>query len=158
MYQLSGGAPFTVLGDGTKQLKDRSGEIVELMGCSGHILQDITHDQYWSGCKIAWVSRCDEPAWADECLRKFRSGPNHIKPLIELAHSSHIYPSNKKVHFKNISNEFPEIAYSEMIFFDNEMINIRHVSELGVCCVHCPNGMTKEIWQQGLEMYNMNNK
>jgi hypothetical protein len=40
-----------------------------------------------------------------------------------------------------------------MLFFDNESGNIRSVSELGVKCVYCPDGVTAEAWQQGLDLF-----
>lgn len=40
-----------------------------------------------------------------------------------------------------------------MLFFDNEMGNIKSVSKLGVKCVYCPDGMTERIWDEGLKMF-----
>lgn len=40
-----------------------------------------------------------------------------------------------------------------MLFFDNEMGNIRSVSKLGVQCVYCPDGMTQAIWDEGLNKF-----
>ncbi len=39
------------------------------------------------------------------------------------------------------------------VFFDNERWNCREVAELGVVCVYTPDGMTEEIWQEGLQQY-----
>ena len=67
--------------------------------------------------------------------------------------SSQIYKSNKQEHFKKLKSEYKSIDYSEMLFFDNEMGNIRSVSKLGVKCVYCPDGMTEKIWEEGLGMF-----
>ena len=65
----------------------------------------------------------------------------------------HIYKSNKQEHFRRLKSEFPDIDFSDMIFFDNEYGNIRDVSKLGVTSVYCPDGMTQEIWMKGLEQF-----
>ena len=73
MYQLwGGGSPFTVDGDGTKKLFDRSGTPVKLLGISSHILQTLKSDEKWSDTVVAWVSCTDEPTWAAECLNLFK--------------------------------------------------------------------------------------
>jgi magnesium-dependent phosphatase-1 len=143
-------SPFDVVGDGTKELRDRRGDSVKLIGESGRILHDLKHNEYWSGVRVAWVSRCDEPSWADECLKKFRSCPEQLDPLHILAHSSHIYKANKKEHFRRLQQEFPEIDFKDMIFYDNEYSNITSVGSLGVHSVYCPDGMTKRVWEESL--------
>ena len=40
-----------------------------------------------------------------------------------------------------------------MLFFDNEMWNIREVSKLGVVSIHCPQGMTREVWEEALSVF-----
>ena len=70
-----------------------------------------------------------------------------------MADSSQIYKANKQQHFQNLKKEFPDIQYSEMLFFDNEYGNIRNVEKLGVKCVYCPEGMTEKAWQEGLDMF-----
>ena len=152
MYQLwGGGAPFTVDGDGTKKLMDRSGTPVKLLGISSQILQELKTDPKWAATKTAWVSCTDEPEWAAECLLKFKTKEGQaIGSYID---SSQIYKANKKQHFRELKKQYESIEYSEMLFFDNESGNIRSVSELGVQCVYCPDGMTEEIWQQGLARF-----
>lgn len=38
-----------------------------------------------------------------------------------------------------------------MLFFDNERPNCAEVQRLGVTCVHCEDGMTREAWDRGLQ-------
>ena len=45
------------------------------------------------------------------------------------------------------------LCTQDMIFFDNEYGNIQTVAKMGVCCIYCPDGVTKEIWEQGLEQF-----
>lgn len=152
MYQLSYGSPFTVVDDGTKSLLTKNGKKVSLLGSTARILDELKTLTIWKETKIAWVSTTDEPDWAKECLRKFRTTPNKII-IGDCADDEEIYYGNKKQHFKNIKKRFPEINYDEMIFYDNQMDNIRNVRELGVFCVYCPDGMTQEIWEEGLKGY-----
>ena len=73
MYQLwGGGSPFTVDGDGTKQIFDRRGTSVKLLGISSHILQTLKNEEKWKGTVTAWVSCTDEPEWAAECMKLFK--------------------------------------------------------------------------------------
>eukprot|EP00040_Diaphanoeca_grandis_P016878 m.87552 g.87552 ORF g.87552 m.87552 type:complete len:179 (+) comp26085_c0_seq1:164-700(+) len=149
MYQLwGGGAPFKVVGDGTKELRDRSHQPVVLLGAIGEILHELQTDAIWADTKVAWVSCTDEPSWADECLKKFHTSGN--VPIGTIAHSSQIYKSNKKVHFQRLREQYADVAYEDMIFFDNENGNIRNVSSIGVHSVFCPDGMTREVWNKGL--------
>lgn len=153
MYELwGGGSPFTVVNDGTHQLRDRSGQNVRLLGVIGQILHDLRHDPSWEGTICAVVSCTDEPRWADECLHKFVTTPGK-EPLITCFDSLQIFKANKKQHFQRLKKEFPNIDYSEMIFFDNEHYNITNTQPLGVHAVYCPDGMTKAVWEKGLESY-----
>jgi hypothetical protein len=40
---------------------------------SGGILDELKTEEGWKGVKVAWVSCTDEPTWADECMRKFKT-------------------------------------------------------------------------------------
>jgi magnesium-dependent phosphatase 1 len=153
MYQLwGGGSPFQVVDDGTKYLRDRVGAKVRLLGISGRLLHDLKYDPMWESTICALASTTDEPDWAQECLEKFRTTPGN-EPLAACVDSPHIYKANKQTHFRNMKSHYPEIEFSEMLFFDNEMGNINSVKKLGVHCVYCPDGMTEEVWVNGLEQY-----
>ena len=160
MYMLwGGGAPFKVSGDGTRRLLDKSGQRVELLGIAGHIIYEVKHEPKWTAndTKLAWVSTCDEPRWADECLRKFKASPygkqEPLIPLKQLADDEHIYDAGtKQVHFKRLHRD-TGVPFDQMIFYDNQMNNISSVSRLGVHCVYCPDGLTEHIWIKGLEEY-----
>jgi magnesium-dependent phosphatase 1 len=99
MYQLwGGGAPFTAIGDGTQQLRDSAGQKVRLLGVAGKLLEELKTDEQWKDTKVAWVSCTDEPSWAEECLRKFKT-PSGI-PIGDCIDSSQIYKANKQAHFQ----------------------------------------------------------
>ena len=152
MYQLwGGGAPFTSSKNG-QELIDRSGSTVRLLGISAQVLHELKCDAYLSHIKVAWVSCTDEPDWANECLTKFTTLPGRV-PINAIADSSQIYKANKQTHFRNLKAEFPDIEFTQMLFFDNELGNIRNVSKLGVKCVYCPDGITEQAWEQGLNNF-----
>ena len=136
MYQLNGGAPFEAAVDQKNVLLDRRGTEVHLLGISAIILHELKFNPRWSHVKVAWVSKCDEPRWAEECLSKFitTSGEEDGEgcAIGDVAHMSLIYNENKQSHFRRLKEEFPDIAFDEMLFFDNERGNIVSVSQLGV--------------------------
>jgi magnesium-dependent phosphatase 1 len=135
MYQLwGGGAPFTVVKDGKQELKDVSGRSVRLLGVAGVILEELKTQPAWANTKVAWVSCTDEPEWADECLRKFKTSPSGLS-IGETADSSQIFKAVKTTHFKKLKEQYPGIDYTDMLFFDNESHNIRSVATLGVKAV-----------------------
>mgnify|MGYP001985302890 CR=1 FL=1 len=65
---------------------------------------------------------------------------------------SEIYPSNKTKHFRALQAS-TGVAFADMLFFDDDQENIRHVSELGVVSVLTPEGVTADAWEQGLRRF-----
>ena len=146
MYMLwGGGSPFRFVSN--EELRDSSNAKVKLLGISGEILDTIATEEEWADTKVAWVSCTDEPSWADECMRKFKT-PMGV-PLVDRVQEQCIYKANKQVHFRDLQKR-TNIAFEDMIFFDNERGNIYSVERLGVCSVYCPSGMTRNIWESGL--------
>ncbi len=134
-----------------QKLLDKNKTEVYLMGVIPTIMHELHTSEVYKDTKVAWVSCCDEPRWANECLAKFET-IGGVK-LNQVAHSSQIFKDNKQAHFKNLKAEFPDIEYHEMLFFDNEPSNISNVKKLGVKCVLCPDGVTAPIWDKGLAMF-----
>jgi magnesium-dependent phosphatase 1 len=152
MYELwGGGAPFRHE-PVSNELKDRNSATVRLLGATAHIMHHLKTDPRFTDTKVAWVSCCDEPRWAAECLGKFTTSDGET-PLAQCVHSSHIYKHNKQVHFQRLRAEFPHVEFEQMLFFDNEAGNIRNVSKIGVKCMYAPDGMTMEAWEQGLALF-----
>lgn len=90
---------------------------------------------------IAIASRTHQPGWARELLE-----------LLGIEHRfafSQIYPEAKFSHFASL-REDSGYAYEDMIFFDDEMRNIRDISQLGVHCVHVSEGVTQLLFDQTL--------
>lgn len=152
MYMLwGGGAPFRHAPNGN-DLLDRSGQVVRLLGVTSDILHELKCNEHLCHIKVAWVSCTDEPDWAEECLEKFRtSGGKSFSSIVD---SKQIFKANKQRHFQNLKRQFPDIEYEDMLFFDNEYGNIRAVSQLGVKCFHCDDGMVFGAWTKGLDLFN----
>jgi len=177
MYMLwGGGSPFRFVHN--KELRDCRNSKVKLLGISGEILDTIAssttatatatnnntnhnhkegssrNNNKWKETQVAWVSCTDEPEWADECMKKFLT-PMGV-PLVDRVQEQCIYKANKQTHFKDLQKR-TNIAFEDMIFFDNERGNINSVSKLGVCSVYCPQGMTRKIWESGIASWKENN-
>mmetsp|Transcript_19655 Transcript_19655/g.24238 ORF Transcript_19655/g.24238 Transcript_19655/m.24238 type:complete len:178 (-) Transcript_19655:111-644(-) len=102
--------------------------------------------------QAAVASRTDEPLWAETCMNwlLIKDG----KSLTACFDHVEIGFDDKKWHFQRLKQK-TGIDYEHMVFFDNEMRNIRSVRELNVKCVYTPDGMTKEAWHEALEQFNM---
>ena len=150
MYELwGGGAPFAIVNDDV--LEDAKGQRVKLLGAVRDVLHELHSD---ADTVTAWVSCTDEPVWADECLRKFKTtGGTALKQLVPPG-ASMIFKANKQTHFEKLRLAYPHIPFDQMLFFDNERHNVESVSRLGVKCVYCPEGLTSEAWKRGLALFN----
>ena len=67
-----------------------------------------------------------------------------------------IYTGSKVAHFTRLRDGLA-IPYSQMLFFDDSASgrfgNLEPVSQLGVLCAHCPNGLTSEVWHHAVGAY-----
>ena len=59
---------------------------------------------------------------------------------------------NKQQHLTKIKKE-SGLEFSDMIFFDDQMGNIKDVSQLGVTSVLTPRGVTRALFDKGLKSY-----
>lgn len=96
---------------------------------------------------LALASRTEQPEWARQLLKL-------LAITGEFAHAE-IYPSSKLRHFAALQKA-SGFAYEEMIFFDDEMRNIREVSDLGVTSIYVANGMTADLFHASLDQYASN--
>ena len=89
----------------------------------------------------ALASRTEQPEWARQLLQ-----------LLDATHRfafQEIYPSSKRKHFTALGKQ-SEVGYSQMLFFDDEMRNIREVSDLGVTSIFVQDGLSQEVFEKGL--------
>jgi len=155
MYELlwegcGAGAPFEPID--SSRAKAKCGTVVELLGDVGHVLEELYMDPTWNGVQVGISSRTDEPTWAKELLQKFTL-PNSEVPLEtvftgpwEIAYDS------KTLHFERISAT-TGVPLDSMLFFDNESGNCRSVSRQGVSVCYCPNGVTREAFDQAIKSF-----
>lgn len=122
------------------RIVDRSGRGVRFYSDVVSVLDFCDENQIVT----ALASRTEQPEWAKELLR-----------LLEVTHRfafSEIYPSSKLKHFASLSR-LTGVAYDRMLFFDDEMRNIREVSALGVTSVFVEDGLSREVFDSGLEQF-----
>lgn len=116
---------------------DSDGSHVRLYNDVGTILDECDR----AGVAIALASRTERPVWARELVE--------LLGISERFEYAEIYPSSKIAHFEAL-REASGYDHSEMLFFDDEMRNIREVSELGVTSIHVTAGMTSDLFDAGL--------
>jgi magnesium-dependent phosphatase 1 len=119
---------------------DRRGNRTRLFDDVISILDDL--DQHEIPAALA--SRTNEPSWARELLELLG-----IENRFAFAQ---IYPEAKFSHFASL-REQSGFAYDEMLFFDDEMRNIRDVSQLGVDCVHVSEGVNQPLFRHSMRAF-----
>ena len=107
-------------------------------------------DARFKETKICAVSRTYHADWAASCMRACEVDGVALAHIFD---HEEIYPDDKKVHFRSIKKAFPSVAFSEMLFFDNEGRNTRSVAQLGVLSVLEPYGLTAEGFERALIQY-----
>ena len=155
MYQLwGGGAPFKRPHESHLGVVDCSGCEIQVLGDARDILAH--HRREMPHVRHAIASTCDEPKWGLECLSKIRvdeesSLEQHFdRNLIEIYKAS-----SKETHFRAISKK-SGLSVSEMIFFDNQINNIRVAERIGVgLAVYTPDpeGVTQEIFNDAIATF-----
>ena len=60
-----------------------------------------------------------------------------------------IYPTSKVVHFLSLQEKF-NLAFEQMVFFDDEMRNIHEVAELGGKAVFVAEGVNWPLFETAL--------
>lgn len=121
-------------------ISDRTGRSIRLYQDVHDILESCDHHDV----PIAIASRTEQPDWARELL-----------DLLAVTHRfafAEIYPSTKLRHFAAL-HQASGIDYQRMMFFDDETRNIREVSQLGVCCIHVPDGIDQELFQAAHQQF-----
>ena len=60
-------------------------------------------------------------------------------PVVSCGPLQEIYPGTKTRHFRAV-HKASDIAYRDMLFFDNELRNVRDCAALGITSVYTPDG------------------
>lgn len=95
---------------------------------------------------IAAASRTHAPDYARQVLSLLQIEGDKA---IEYFDHMEIYPGSKITHFKRLA-EASEIAYEDMLFFDDEHRNVEVDEQLGVCMVHVPDGVEPGVVDTGV--------
>lgn len=100
---------------------------------------------------MAIASRTNQYAWANALLHQFEI---QSRPLIDLFPYIQIVKGSKIHHFQELSKQ-TGIPYRDMIFFDDDMrMNCKEISStLGIMCVHCPRGITIDLFRESCTEY-----
>ena len=146
LYQLSSGPPFTVSSDGC--VITRRGERMELFPAARKSLRELADNNV----PIAIASRAGEVEWAEEIMRLMRVDEKRTMADVIGEAPVVIQGGSKTRHLKHIAH-LSGVALRDMLFFDNERTNIQEVDKLGVTCVHCPRGMTDDVFRDGIALH-----
>ena len=168
MYQLGSGAPFRYDVARCEAIAS-DGEKVRLLGDVRASWGELHSGDRWRQTEVAIASRCDEPHWARELLGKFEVLPGVT--MIEVARDTlvQIHSGNKKSHLTEISKA-SGVAFSDMLFFDDDPWNVEQValrtvplaahnvislqvSQLGVKCILTPEGVTWQKFNEGWQLF-----
>jgi len=129
---------------------------------SQEVLRQLySSDEYKGVFSIVYVSRTSHTEWANELLglmelqNKEDEKRLYMKDIC-VCEWNQIFPADKQKHFFNLRG-LSKVDYRDCIFFDNQMNNIKSVSQLGVTCVYTPDGMHWGAWKEGLERWRQSN-
>ncbi len=113
-------------------VEDSYGSKIRLYPDVINILSELKEQRF----SMALASRTEAPSWAQQLLK-----------LLEIEHyfiHKEIYPGSKIQHFRQLQKA-TGISYSDMIFFDDEMRNIREVGDLGVHAIYVEDGINSSL-------------
>jgi magnesium-dependent phosphatase 1 len=108
--------------------------------------------------QLAIASRTTKTTWAQKLLDDFEIEPGVSLRSMFTQQANNIMiqirPGSKKEHFAQLRSA-TGFAYSEMLFIDDdERMNLREISsQLGVLCVHTPQGITVKHFLRALQRY-----
>ena len=119
---------------------DRYGRVVTLY-------EDVREILYYceeNKMTMALASRTEEPSWAGQLIQML--GINQKFKYQE------IFPSSKTAHFNNrrMGRDF---EFEDMLFYDDEIRNIREVGALGVTSIYVEDGLNMKIFKEGLRKW-----
>ena len=130
-----------------------AGQDVWLVDGAAAALNELATCDLWRQTKVAVASRTNKAPWAHQLLSEFQIAG---RPIVDMLSHAEIYPGSKTKHFAAL-HEATGIPFASMIFFDDSADgkygNCEPISKLGVLAVHCPNGLTTEVWRAGISAY-----
>ena len=128
---------------------------IRLFDAAREICDDLAmnSNSFWKSTTLAIASRTSKTDVAKRLLSEFKvSGGTTLDQVFPKA-TTKIFPGSKKTHFAELS-QTTGIALSDMIFFDDDAyMNCREIEKIGVLCVHCPRGMTLDLFRFAMTQY-----
>ncbi len=112
-----------------EKLFDQQGRWIRLYPDSVEILKRLKK----TGKILAVASRTNEPDWARQLLQLF-----DIDKYFDI---TEIYPGSKVTHLRNIQEKVG-CPFDQIVFFDDEILNIEENKSSGVICAWVKNGIT----------------
>ncbi|CAB9518152.1 Inherit from virNOG: Magnesium-dependent phosphatase [Seminavis robusta] len=114
--------------------------------------QQNTDDPQPPSTQWAIASRAQNEEWALQLLKDFSISEDLSISDVVPPPNIQIQGGTKKRHFQSL-RQSTGVPYHRMMFFDDWVVNLQEVSQLGVLGCHCPHGMTLDIFRHGLNEY-----
>jgi len=140
---------------------DRNGTPITVFDGASYALSEINRwrqqkddtDSAKSNIRVAVASCTNEPSYARKCMDWLVVDDGST--LASCFDCIEIRPGDKRKHFESLQR-ITGIPYEDMCFFDDYDLNINNVRTLGVKCFHTPFGMTRDIWEDALDTFDLN--
>jgi magnesium-dependent phosphatase 1 len=151
LYMMAG-APFRK-DVGSREIRDSAGVEIAVYPAARESMRLIaqTSEAFRArGTKIAVASRTHRGKWANDLMALFEF--DDCPSMKDWISYIDIASGTKMRHFERL-RKLSGVPYDDMLFFDNERDNCVDVAQLGVCCIHCPSGMSQDAWERGLRLF-----
>jgi magnesium-dependent phosphatase-1 len=145
----SGGPPFSLARDSRKTIICSRKTPIHLYDDVPTIFDSLADD---GRIKVGYASRTWEPEWAKAALRQVPCGSDGVVNMWSLSSASGWGDHSKVSHLKTVSSQMG-IPLKSIVFYDNEMRNIRDVKPMGVFCSYCPDGLDAKYFMDSLVEY-----
>mmetsp|Transcript_30072 Transcript_30072/g.39585 ORF Transcript_30072/g.39585 Transcript_30072/m.39585 type:complete len:250 (-) Transcript_30072:285-1034(-) len=134
-----------------RRIVDRLSNEISMYPDVPEILHTILDSPAFLNSKLAIASRTTKTAWARDVLDLMELPCG--RKLGDVFPYKRIYPGSKTSHFKKLRKE-SKVDYSEMLFFDDWIVNTMEISNTGVTCELCDKeGLTWCNFEKGLTEY-----
>lgn len=168
LYMMAG-APWSC--DRRGVVTDCANEELRVYPAAREAIAMIATHAAFAETKLAVASRTNRAQWAFAVMdlhvcksryvssdeRKDSIAHNNKTLRQSVGDLAEIYTGSKRNHFESLRLR-TKIPFSDMLFFDNEKVNVTEVGQLGVVSIHCPGGMSQGAWEEGLGTFAENAK
>jgi magnesium-dependent phosphatase 1 len=133
-------------------------DVVRLFPGALAVIRTVLADKArFGGVQVAVASSTTRPAYANACLDKLVIDPDAGTTLGEIVQYREIFPGSKgSEHLPNLARK-SGLPFSSIVFWDDCIYgdNCGDVARKceGVVCVRTPNGMTENLFEQGLSAF-----